>query len=165
MKMKNTTDFLRDIRKKKIKNLNISFFRNFESYHFSWLFFSIQSFSMMTIPTYDTQSFSFIRPSQLCKLQQFFSNRSAIIQSPPFWAAAPKGPMTYAFTQGKFFLLLQRTPPLASSLRAQILPDLCFHICRNFSFSSFSFFFVPPPRGPIPSLEAQIPALRLKSQP
>ena len=24
----------------------------------------------------------------------------------PFWAAAPKGPMTYAFTQGKFLLLL-----------------------------------------------------------
>ena len=23
-----------------------------------------------------------------------------------FWAAAPKGPMTYAFTQGKFLLLL-----------------------------------------------------------
>ena len=34
----------------------------------------------------------------------------------PFWAAAPKGPMTYAFTQGKFLLLLLlllllRTPP------------------------------------------------------
>ena len=24
----------------------------------------------------------------------------------PFWAAAPKGPMTYAFTQEKFLLLL-----------------------------------------------------------
>ena len=34
----------------------------------------------------------------------------------PFWAAAPKGPMTYAFTQEKFLLLLillhLRPPPL-----------------------------------------------------
>ena len=48
----------------------------------------------------------------------------------PFWAAAPKGPMTYAFTQGKFLLLLLCTPP-----------------------------------GSNPSLEAQIPASKLKSQP
>ena len=29
----------------------------------------------------------------------------------PFWAAAPKGPMTYAFTQEKFLLLLLHPPP------------------------------------------------------
>ena len=32
-----------------------------------------------------------------------------ISSSSPFWAAAPKGPMTYAFTQEKFLLLLLRT--------------------------------------------------------
>ena len=30
----------------------------------------------------------------------------------PFWAAAPKGPMTYAFTQEKFLLLLLLLPLL-----------------------------------------------------
>ena len=49
----------------------------------------------------------------------------------PFWAAAPKGPVTYAFTQGKFLLLLR--PPRT--------------------------------RYPNSSLEAQISALRPKSQP
>ena len=63
--------------------------------------------------------------------------------SPPFWAVAPKGLMTYAFT----------------------------HIWGIFS-SSFSFS-VPPlppasrpisqPGGPYSSLEAQIPVLRPKS--
>ena len=44
----------------------------------------------------------------------------------PFWAAAPKGPLTYAFTQEKFLLLLLLQ-------------------CT------------PPPQGPNPSFEAQIP--------
>ena len=50
-----------------------------------------------------------------------------------FWAAAPKGPMTYAFTQEKILLLL-----------------LLLLLLR------------PPPRGPNSSLEAQILALRPK---
>ena len=33
-----------------------------------------------------------------------------------FWAAAPKGPMTYPFTQGKFFLLLLLLRPPPSKL-------------------------------------------------
>ena len=52
-----------------------------------------------------------------------------------FWAAAPKGPLTYAFTQGE----ISPSPP----------PSPVY----------------PPPRGPNPSFEAHIPALRLQSQP
>ena len=57
----------------------------------------------------------------------------------PFWAAAPKGSMTYAFTHmGNILLLLHllllRTPPS------------------------------PQPPGPYLSLEAHIPAWRPKSQ-
>ena len=53
-----------------------------------------------------------------------------------FWAAAPKGPMTHAFTYAEIY------PPSP----APPLPP-------------------PSPRGPNPSLEAQIPVSRLKSQP
>ena len=47
-------------------------------------------------------------------LSIFLSVCLSFNQSSCFWAAAPKGPMTYAFTQGKFLLnfLLQCTPPL-----------------------------------------------------
>ena len=40
-----------------------------------------------------------------------FSDQAADLHSgePPFWAAAPKGPMNYAFTQDRFLLLLLRT--------------------------------------------------------
>ena len=58
-----------------------------------------------------------------------------------YWAAAPKGSMTYAFTHmGNFFLLLLllHTPP--SKLKIQ-------------------------PKSSTPSLEPQIPASRLKTQP
>ena len=63
----------------------------------------------------------------------------------PFWAAAPKGSMTYAFTHmGNFLLLLLllllRPPPPASRPISQ-------------------------PGGPYPSLEAQISVLRPKSHP
>ena len=57
-----------------------------------------------------------------------------------FWAAAPKGSMTYAFTHmGNFLLLplLQRTPPQIPALRPKFQP-----------------------RGRNPSLEAQILTLR-----
>ena len=56
---------------------------------------------------------------------------------PRFWAAAPKGPMTYAFTQGKFLLLRTSTP-----LEAHIL------VLRLKS----------KPWGPNSSLKAQIQA-------
>ena len=70
----------------------------------------------------------------------------------PFWAAAPKGPMTYAFTQEKFLLLLLllllRTPPDSDpSLQAET-PALRLK---------------SQPLGPNPSLEAQILASRPKS--
>ena len=64
-----------------------------------------------------------------------------------FWAAAPKGSMTYAFTQGNFLplllllLVLLRTPP----------PHLQAHISASKPISQ--------PRGPNPSLEAEIPGL------
>ena len=66
-----------------------------------------------------------------------------------FWAAAPKGSMTYAFTyMGHFLLLLLllllRPPPLNPSLEAHI------PVSRPKS----------QPQGLKPSLEAQIPALR-----
>ena len=62
----------------------------------------------------------------------------------PFWAAAPKGPMTYAFTQEKFLLLRPSTPFEAHILALRLKSQ---------------------PRGPNSSLKAQILALRLKSQP
>ena len=56
-----------------------------------------------------------------------------------FWAAAPKGPMTYALTHmGDFLLLLL----------------LLLLLLRP-----------PPPQGPNPSPEAQILVWKLKSQP
>ena len=43
------------------------------------------------------------------------ANHLRLLRLFTFWAAAPKGPMTYAFTQEKFLLLLLlfllRTPP------------------------------------------------------
>ena len=65
----------------------------------------------------------------------------------PFWAAATKGLMTYAFTQGNFLLLLlllQRTPPRGPnpSFEAQIP----------------AWRLKSQPRGSNPSLEGQIPA-------
>ena len=64
----------------------------------------------------------------------------------PFWAAAPKGSMTYAFTHIRDFLLLLPfllcTPPHPPALRP-----------------------ISQPRGPNPSLEAQIPTSRPKSPP
>ena len=39
-------------------------------------------------------------------LHPAMSVRRLVGWSVPFWAAAPKGPMTYAFTQEKFLLLL-----------------------------------------------------------
>ena len=65
-----------------------------------------------------------------------------------FWAAAPKGSMTYAFTHMGNFLLLLRTPP-PPSLQAYIS----------------AWRPISQPRGPNPSLEAQIPPSRPKSQP
>ena len=70
-----------------------------------------------------------------------------------FWAVAPKGSMTYAFTHmGDFLLLLHlllllRPPPSNPSLEAQI------PVSRPKSQS----------RGPNPSLKAQILASRPKS--
>ena len=59
-----------------------------------------------------------------------------------FWAAAPKGSMTYAFTlMGNFLLLLLLCTPLPSASRPK-----------------------SQPQGPNSSLEAPIPTLRLKSQ-
>ena len=66
-----------------------------------------------------------------------------------FWAAAPKGSMTYAFTHmGNFLLLLLllRTPPP---------PSLQAHISASRPISQ--------PWGPNPCLEAQIPTPRSKS--
>ena len=69
-----------------------------------------------------------------------------------FWAAAPKGLMTYAFTHGEIspFPPVYPTPPLRpySSIEAQILDS------RPKS----------QPWGLNPRLEAQIPGSRLKSQ-
>ena len=62
------------------------------------------------------------------------SSRKSRTYHPLFWAAVPKGPMTYAFTHRGYF-----------------------------SFSSFFSFSVHPLRSSYPSLEAQIPALRPKS--
>ena len=60
-----------------------------------------------------------------------------------FWAAAPKGSMTYAFTHmGSFLLLLLLCTPPPPASRP-----------------------ISQPGGPYPSLEAQIPVLRSKSQP
>ena len=65
----------------------------------------------------------------------------------PFWAAVPKGSMTYAFTQGKylllFLLLLLCTPP-----------NLQAHISASKPISQ--------PQGPNPSLEVHIPTSRPK---
>ena len=68
-----------------------------------------------------------------------------------FWAAAPKGSMTYAFTHMGNFLLL-----LLLLLRSPPPPSLQAHI------SAWRPIFQP--RGPNPSLEAQIPPSRPKSQ-
>ena len=72
----------------------------------------------------------------------------------PFWAAAPKGSMTYAFTHKENFLLLlllllllRPLPPSNPSLEAQI------PVSRSKSQS----------QGPNPSLKAQILASRPKS--
>ena len=66
----------------------------------------------------------------------------------PFWAAAQKGLMTYAFTHmGNFFLLLIYPSPPSLSLGAQIL------VLRPRSQS----------HGPNPSLKAQILSWGLKS--
>ena len=70
-----------------------------------------------------------------------------------FWAAAPKGPMTYALTHmGDFLLLLLLLlllrPPLFSSEAQILVAGLIFQ-----------------PEGPNSSLKAQILASRLKSQP
>ena len=76
----------------------------------------------------------------------------------PFWAAAPKGLMTYAFTQGKFLLLLLlllHTPPPRFRPRDPT-PSLKAQIPASRPKSQ--------PQGPNPSLEAPIPTLRLKSQ-
>ena len=71
----------------------------------------------------------------------------------PFWAAAPKEPMTYAFTHmGNFLLLL-----LLLLLRTPPPPSLQAHISAWRPISQ--------PGGPNPSLEAQIPSSRPKSQP
>ena len=48
--------------------------------------------------------------------------------------------------------------------------DLCFHICRDFSFSCIKALLpasrlISQPWGPNPSFEAQIPASKPKSQP
>ena len=79
----------------------------------------------------------------------------SICHSVPFWAAAPKGPMTYAFTQGEifsssFFSFSSSSssfsvPPLASKLKSQPQAQI--------TVSSLN-----------PRLRAQIPTLWLKSQ-
>ena len=76
----------------------------------------------------------------------------SICHSVPFWAAAPKGPMTYAFTQGEIFSSsfsfsssFFSIPPLASKLKSQPQAQI--------TFSSLN-----------PRLRAQIPTLWLESQ-
>ena len=87
---------------------------------------------------FSVDSFFFLFLFSFC----FFFFSSGIIL--PFWAAAPKGSMTYAFTHmGNFLqllLLLLRTIPQSPASRPK--------------FQS---------RGPNPSLEAQILAARPKS--
>ena len=72
-----------------------------------------------------------------------FPSSFLFLPFPSFWAAAPKGSMTYAFTHmGNFLLLLLllRTPP-PPSLQAYIS----------------AWRPISQPRGPNPSLDAQIP--------
>ena len=76
----------------------------------------------------------------------------------PFWAAAPKGSMTYAFThRGNFSSSSSFIPlPLKSQPRGQN-PSLEAHILASRPKSH--------PRDPNPNLETQILALTSKSQP
>ena len=78
------------------------------------------------------------------------NNSNCSIINTRFWAAAPKGPMTYALTY------VEISPPPSSSpslypppLEVQIL----------------ALRLKLKPQGSNPSLKAQIPALKLKSQP
>ena len=102
-----------------------------------------------------------------------FSQYLMRVPSLPFWLIASLS----------YFVLLHKLKVFTLSLGSgtEGADDLCFHICRNFSSSSFSSFFFssvrPPPSkrrasklksqpwGSNPSLEAQIPASKLKSQP
>ena len=63
-----------------------------------------------------------------------------------FWAAAPKGSMTYAFTQGNFLLLL-RTPPSPKPPGPYLSREA--HIQASGPKSQSG--------GPNPNLKAQIP--------
>ena len=90
---------------------------------------------------------------------QRLSPSSSIVAPLPFWAAAPKGSMTYAFTHtGDFLLLflLLCPPPLKSQSRGQNSSlKAKIPVSRPKSQS----------RSPNPSLEARIWALRLGSGP
>ena len=83
----------------------------------------------------------------------------------PFWAAAPKGPMTYAFTYAEIFPPPSSYPPFAAKF-CQILPDSAkscqilpnsAKICQFQPISSKFCQFLPN--------FAQNPVLRPKSQP
>ena len=84
----------------------------------------------------------------------------SICLSVTFWAAAPKGAMTYAFTHmGDFLLLLLllllRPPPLIKSQPLGLNPNLKAQILAARPKSQ--------PWGPNPNLRAQLSALRLKT--
>ena len=84
-------------------------------------------------------------------------------RSVPFWAASPKGPMTYAFTHmGNFLLLLLlllllilllRPPPLTSKPPPQPPAQIP------------ALGLISKPQGSIPSVMSPIPASNLQSQP
>ena len=83
------------------------------------------------------------------------SDAFATIPSSPFWAAAPKGPMTYAFTNAEFFPpspSMSPPPPPASRPKFQPWTQI----------SSLRPKFQPQRSNP--SLEAQFPAWSLNSQ-
>ena len=77
-----------------------------------------------------------------------------------FWAATPKGPMTYAFTHmGNFLLLLL----LLLFLLLRPPPDLKPRFQPPAQIPALGVIFKP--QGFIPSVMAPFPASRLQSQP
>ena len=106
------------------------------------------------MPRYDRLKSNGNPPTTDMKYLFLYASGSFMLQA-PFWAVAPKGPMTYAFIYAEISpsppppptSVVVRTRP--QSLKAQILAS------RPKS----------QPLGPNPSLQAQIPAFRPKSQP
>ena len=84
-----------------------------------------------------------------------------------FWAAAPKGPMTYTFTHGE----ISPSPPssFASSPNTQISASRPKSQLQGPSPSQETQIQVSKPKshpwGPLPIFEAQIPTSRPRSQP